>query len=74
MPDEKRGESVKAFVVLKPDYVNKVTASELIEWAKNGMAAYKYPREIEFIDALPTTSSGKVLRRLLAEDKDLKGE
>lgn len=68
VPDEKRGESVKAFVVLKPDYQNNIQESEMIEWAKENMAAYKYPREIEFIDKLPTTSSGKVLRRLLKEN------
>lgn len=69
VPDEKRGESVKAFIILKLDYKNKVQPSEIIDWAKENMAAYKYPREIEFMDELPTTSSGKVLRRLLKEDK-----
>lgn len=70
VPDEKRGESVKAFVVLKPDFKNNIQESEMIEWAKENMAAYKYPRAIEFIDVLPTTSSGKVLRRLLKENRD----
>lgn len=70
VPDKKRGESVKAFIILKPDYKNKVQPSEIIEWSKENMAAYKYPREVEFLDALPTTGSGKVLRRLLKEDKD----
>ncbi|XKG66725.1 AMP-binding protein [Mesobacillus maritimus] len=67
VPDPVRGESVKAFVVLKPDQKGKVTEAEIIEWAKEKMAAYKYPRVIEFIDQLPATSSGKVLRRLLKE-------
>lgn len=67
VPDEYRGENVKAFIVLKPDYIGKITESDLIDWAKENMAAYKYPREIEFISQLPTTSAGKVLRRLLKE-------
>lgn len=65
VPDEVRGESVKAFVVLKPEYKGKITELEMMKWAKENMAAYKYPRFIEFIDQLPVTSSGKVLRRLL---------
>ncbi|SDQ90937.1 AMP-binding protein [Virgibacillus salinus] len=67
VPDKKRGESVKAFIVLKPDYKGKITESGMVEWAKAKMAAYKYPREVEFRDSLPATSSGKVLRRLLKE-------
>ncbi|MCM3584486.1 AMP-binding protein [Mesobacillus maritimus] len=67
IPDALRGESVKAFVVLKPNYKGKVSEVELIAWAKEHMAAYKYPRTIEFINQLPATSSGKVLRRLLKE-------
>src|SRR5699024_2382329 len=67
VPDEVRGENVKAFIVLKPEYEEKVSESEIIAWAKEKMAAYKYPREAEFIESLPATSSGKVLRRLLKE-------
>ncbi|QQK76567.1 AMP-binding protein [Salicibibacter cibarius] len=67
VPDSKRGESVKAFIVLKPEYVEKVTAEAIIAWSKEHMAAYKYPREVVFVEELPATSSGKVLRRLLKE-------
>jgi len=67
MPVTGKGEQVKAFIVLKPEHKNKVTENDLIEWSKKKMAAYKYPREIEFLDQLPVTSSGKVLRRLLKE-------
>ncbi|MFA8440069.1 AMP-binding protein [Pueribacillus sp. YX66] len=67
VPDEVRGENVKAFIVLKPDYVGKISEEEIINWAKENMAAYKYPREVEFRDSLPATSSGKVLRRLLKD-------
>ncbi len=67
VPDPMRGESVKAFIVLKPEYKGKVTEQEIIDWAKANMAAYKYPRSVEFRDELPATSAGKVLRRLLKE-------
>ena len=67
IPDPKRGESVKLFVVLKPEYQGKVGEQELIDWAKEHMAAYKYPRELAFIDSLPATGAGKVLRRMLKE-------
>lgn len=68
VPDEARGESVKAFIVLKPDFVGKISEDEMIAWAKNQMAAYKYPRAIEFREELPATSSGKILRRLLQDN------
>ncbi|MCM3597579.1 AMP-binding protein [Metabacillus idriensis] len=65
IPDSVRGESVKAFIVLKPNERGKVTEQDILNWSKEHMAAYKYPREIEFREELPSTSSGKVLRRLL---------
>lgn len=67
VPDAVRGESVKAFVVLKENYKGQIKPEEIIEWAKNNMAAYKYPRQVEFRDNLPATGTGKVLRRLLKE-------
>lgn len=67
VPHKEKGEVVKAFIVLASDYKDKPTEQEFIEWAKDKMAAYKYPREIEFLDSLPATASGKVLRRLLKE-------
>lgn len=65
IPDEKRGEKIKAYIVLKPEFEGRVYDEEIINWAKDKMAAYKYPREVEFIDEMPATPSGKVLRRLL---------
>lgn len=65
VPDPKKEEIVKAFIVLKPPYKGRISEDEMIDWAKEKMAAYKYPRSVEFIDSLPATSSGKVLRRLL---------
>ncbi|MFB6465379.1 long-chain fatty acid--CoA ligase [Cytobacillus sp. Hz8] len=74
VPDPKRGETVKAFVILQPDAIGKVTEEEIIEWAKEQMAAYKYPRIIEFRDHFPTTASGKILWRQLQEEEKKKIE
>ncbi|MFV8836580.1 AMP-binding enzyme, partial [Aquisalimonas sp. APHAB1-3] len=68
VPDDKRGESVKLFVLLKPEYIGSVTEQELIDWARENMAAYKYPRQIAFRESLPATGAGKVLRRLLKDE------
>ncbi|MGZ4480553.1 MAG: class I adenylate-forming enzyme family protein, partial [Nocardioidaceae bacterium] len=65
VPDEYRGETVKAFVSLKPD--SEVTPEELIAYCKERMAAYKYPRTIELVGELPKTVTGKILRRELRE-------
>jgi long-chain acyl-CoA synthetase len=63
VPDEYRGETVKAFVSVRPGV--EVTEQELIDYCKSNMAAYKYPRSIEFIEELPKTTTGKILRREL---------
>lgn len=63
VPDEYRGESVKAFVSLVAGATT--TAEELIEFCKDRMAAYKYPRAVEILEELPKTASGKLLRREL---------
>lgn len=63
VPDEYRGESVKAFVSLRPG--TSATEDELIAFTKERMAAYKYPRRIEFLDEIPKTVTGKLLRREL---------
>ncbi|MGY1663654.1 AMP-binding protein [Geodermatophilus sp. SYSU D00705] len=65
VPDEKRGETVKAFVSLKAGA--DVTAEELIAHCKERMAAYKYPRQVEIVDELPKTVTGKILRRELRD-------
>jgi fatty-acyl-CoA synthase len=65
--DPHRGETVKAAIVLKPAFVGKVSAEEIIDWAREHMAAYKAPRLIEFVDALPKSGSGKILWRELQE-------
>jgi len=63
VPDERLGEEVKAYLVLRDGA--KVTSDELIEWSKDQMALFKYPRIIEFRPTLPLTATGKVLKREL---------
>ncbi|MDA8208346.1 MAG: AMP-binding protein [Actinomycetota bacterium] len=63
VPDDYRGETVKAFVRLRDGHL--LAEEELIEWCRGQMAAYKYPRQVEFVAELPKTASGKVLRREL---------
>ena len=65
VPDAYRGETVKAYVSLRPG--EDAEADELIAFCRERMAAYKYPRQIEFVDELPRTASGKVLRRVLRD-------
>ena len=64
-PDPEKGEVVVAFVVRKPG--GELNEAELIAWSRENMAPYKAPRLVRFIDALPATGAGKVLRRLLKD-------
>ncbi|RME85566.1 MAG: long-chain fatty acid--CoA ligase [Caldilineae bacterium] len=66
VPDEKLGEEVKAYVVLKEG--ETATAEEIIDFAKEGLAAYKYPRYVEFRSQLPMTATGKILKRALVDE------
>jgi long-chain acyl-CoA synthetase len=63
IPDDENGEEIKAFTVLKEG--QQVSADELREWCKEKMAAYKYPRQIEFRDNLPMSATGKILKKEL---------
>jgi long-chain acyl-CoA synthetase len=63
VPHDQYGEEIKACVVLKPSMV--ITEEELIVWSKDRIAMYKYPRIIEFLEALPISASGKILKREL---------
>ncbi len=63
VPDESHGEEVKAFVIREEGV--EVTEDELVAWSREQMAAYKYPRIVEFRDALPMTATGKILKREL---------
>jgi long-chain acyl-CoA synthetase len=67
VPDEEHGEEVKAFVIRRPGAT--LTETELIAWAREAMAAFKYPRAVEFVDALPMTATGKVLKRELRGER-----
>ena len=62
-PDPLRTEIVKAYVVLKPGA--EATAESLQEWVRTRLASYSYPREVAFLDALPMTVTGKVIRKAL---------
>lgn len=64
VPHESHGEEIKAVVVKKPG--DPTTEDELIAWGKEQFAMYKYPRFVQFVDALPLTSTGKIIKRELA--------
>ena len=65
VPDAEKGEVVRAFIVKKPG--QEVDAGTLVAWCRENMAPYKAPREVRFMDALPATGAGKLLRRLLRD-------
>lgn len=65
--DPRRGETVKAMVVLKPAFAGKVTEQQIIDWAHDNMAAYKVPRIVQFADSLPKSGAGKVMWRQLQD-------
>lgn len=67
--DPVAGESIKAFCTLQPEYKDKITEQEIIDWAKENMAAYKYPRIVEFVGSLPKSAVGKILRRVLRDEE-----
>jgi long-chain acyl-CoA synthetase len=73
VPDERTGEAVKAFIVLRPG--EEATAEEIVAWCRdpaNGLSGYRAPKQIEFRDSLPETLIGKVLRRVLQEEERAK--
>ncbi len=66
-PDARRGETVKAFIALKPQSRGQVSSAQIIEWARCRLAAYKVPRTVELVDALPRSGTGKIQWRMLQE-------
>jgi len=67
-PDETRGAVIKAFILLAPGFAPSTELEESIRaHVKRSLAPYQQPREIEFIDALPMTTTGKVQRKVLRE-------
>jgi len=65
--DAYRGETVKALVVLRAEAKASAKPQDIVDWAHQHMAAYKVPRIVEFVDALPKSGSGKVMWRMLQE-------
>jgi len=63
IPDEAKGELAKAYVLLKPNC--QATRSQLMAHCREHLSAYKLPRAIQFVDSVPMTSSGKIMRRML---------
>ncbi len=68
VPDASRGETVKALLVLRDEARGSVREEDVIAWARTRMAAYKAPRIVEFVNALPKSSTGKILWRQLQEE------
>jgi len=66
--DPYRGETVKAFIVLKEGFEGKTTTEEIIQFCKERMASFKAPTQIDFVKQLPKTAIGKILRRALKEE------
>ena len=81
-PDRERGATVKAYVVLSPDFTQRralapatadfdqALVAELQTHVKGQLAPYEYPKDIEFIDQLPMTTTGKVQRRVLRLEEE----
>ena len=70
--DAHRGETVKAVIVPRAEWRGRVEAQAIIDWCREHMAAYKVPRVIEFVDALPKSGSGKIMWRELQERENAK--
>ena len=66
LPDERHGEEIRAFLVMKEG--SSATPEAMIDWSKEQMAAYKYPREVIFKDSLPMNATGKILKRELRSE------
>ena len=72
--DPERGENIMAHIILKKEHKGKITEQEIIEWSKENMAAYKYPRIVKFVRSLPKSAVGKVLRRVIRDKEAKKAE
>ena len=73
VPDEKVGERIKAYVVLKED-IKGITGYELIKWCRRTLVSYKIPHYIEFRDMLPKSKVGKLLRREIRSEEQRRKE
>jgi fatty-acyl-CoA synthase len=70
--DAHRGETVKAVIVLREEFRGKIEGRAIIDWCREHMAAYKVPRIVEFVDALPKSGAGKIMWRELQERENAK--
>jgi fatty-acyl-CoA synthase len=68
--DDYRGETVKAVVVLRAAAMASAKPEDVVAWAREHMAAYKVPKVVEFVDALPKSGSGKVMWRMLQDEEN----
>src|SRR5262249_23682074 len=68
VPDDYRGEAVKAFVVLKDEHRDRCDAAALMAFCRERLSGYKVPRSVELRDALPLSPAGKLLRRALRDE------
>ena len=66
MPDETWGEAVRAAVVIKPGQT--ASQAEIIGFCRENLAAYKAPKQVDFLDELPKTGSGKIYKKKLRDD------
>jgi 2-aminobenzoate-CoA ligase len=72
-PDTARGQIVKAFIILYPNYkAHADLVVELQKFVKQAIAPYKYPRAIEFVNSLPKTETGKIQRFILRQKEQKK--
>lgn len=67
LPDKETGEAIKIWVMLKKEWKDRISAEDLRSWCKENRTHYKVPKYVEFIDMVPKTPVGKVLRRNLQE-------
>jgi fatty-acyl-CoA synthase len=70
--DAYRGETVKAFIVLRKEFAGEIEPAAITDWAREKMAAFKVPRIVEFVEELPRTATGKILWRKLQEEENRK--
>jgi acetyl-CoA synthetase len=69
-----RTEIVKAYIVLAPGHSpSEALAADIRDWVKMRLSMHEYPREVEFVESLPLTTTGKVIRRLLREKAATEG-
>ena len=73
VPDVKKGEVIKTFIVLKPEYAGKVTPEEIIKWARTNMSSHKVPVYVEFREDLPKQGV-KLLRSILRDEEEAKNK